>query len=181
MNEIKDLTPSYGGITYARIAEEGLRWPCPTFDHPGTACLHKDKFSRGRGLFHAVDYVAPAEMPDAEYPLILTTGRVLYHYHTGTMTRIGRGLTERCPESLLEINPQDAAKLGILNGSYVTVTSRRGEVRVKADVTDRPPEGMVFMNFHFREAAVNLLTNPALDPAAKIPEYKICAVKVAAI
>jgi formate dehydrogenase major subunit len=132
------------------------------------------------GLFHAIDYVAPAEVTDAEYPLILTTGRVLYHYHTGTMTRIGRGLTERCPESLVEISPQDAAKLGVVSDSYVTVASRRGKLRVKANVTDRSPEGTVFMNFHFHEAAVNLLTNPALDPVAKIPEYKVCAVKVTA-
>lgn len=180
MDEINSLAPSYGGITYARIEKEGIQWPCPTTDHPGTTFLHKDKFSRGMGLFHAIDYVAPAELTDAEYPLILTTGRVLYHYHTGTMTRIGRGLTERCPESLVEISPQDAAKLGIVSDSYVTVASRRGKLRVKANVTDRSPEGTVFMNFHFHEAAVNLLTNPALDPVAKIPEYKVCAVKVTA-
>ncbi len=180
MDEINSLTPSYGGITYARIEKAGIQWPCPTSDHPGTAFLHKDKFSRGLGLFHAIEYVAPAELTDAEYPLILTTGRVLYHYHTGTMTRIGRGLTERCPESLVEISPQDAAKLGIVSDSYVTVASRRGKVRVKANVTDRSPEGTVFMNFHFHEAAVNLLTNPALDPVAKIPEYKVCAVRVEA-
>jgi len=180
MDEINMLTPSYGGITYERIEKEGIQWPCPTLDHAGTPFLHKDRFSRGKGLFHAIDYVAPAEQTDAEYPLILTTGRVLYHYHTGTMTRIGRGLTERCPESLVEISSQDAAKLGIVNDSYVTVTSRRGKVRVRASVTDRSPEGTVFMNFHFREVAVNLLTNPALDPEAKIPEYKVCAVKVEA-
>ena len=180
MEEIRILTPSYGGISYERLEKAGIPWPCPTPDHPGTACLHRDKFSRGMGLFHAIEYAAPAELPDAEYPLILTTGRVLYHYHTGTMTRIGRGLTERCPESLVDISPQDAAKLGIVSDSYVTVASRRGKVRVKANVTDRSPEGTVFMNFHFHEAAVNLLTNPALDPVAKIPEYKVCAVKVAA-
>ena len=180
MNEISSLTPSYAGITYGRIEKEGLQWPCPTPDHPGTAFLHKDRFSRGKGLFHAIDYAAPAEITDAEYPLILTTGRVIYHYHTGTMTRSGRGLNERCPESLVEISPEDAAKLGIVSNSYVTVASRRGKVRVKANVTDRSPEGTVFMNFHFHEAAVNLLTNPALDPVAKIPEYKVCAVKVEA-
>ena len=180
MEEIRILTPSYGGISYERLEKAGIPWPCPTPDHPGTACLHRDKFSRGMGLFHAIEYAAPAELPDAEYPLILTTGRVLYHYHTGTMTRIGRGLTERCPESLVDISPQDAAKLGIVSDSYVTVASRRGKVRVKANVTDRSPEGTVFMNFHFHEAAVNLLTNPALDPVSKIPEYKVCAVKIAA-
>jgi len=180
MEEISRLAPSYGGITYARLEEAGLQWPCPTPDHPGTAFLHKDRFTRGRGLFHAIDYAAPAEPTDAEYPLILTTGRVLYHYHSGTMTRMGRGIMERCPESLVEINPFDAEKLGIADGTFVAVTSRRGSVRARAQLTDRSPEGAVFMNFHFPEAAVNLLTNPALDPVAKIPEYKLCAVKVEA-
>ncbi|MDO8722439.1 MAG: molybdopterin-dependent oxidoreductase, partial [Syntrophales bacterium] len=180
MEEISRLTPSYGGITYERIEKEGIQWPCPNKDHGGTKFLHKDKFTRGLGLFHAIDYIPPAELPDAEYPLLLTTGRVLYHYHTGTMTRLSRGTTERYPESLVEINPQDAQKLGIENGKTVVVTSRRGKIRAKAEVTDRSPEGVIFMNFHFREAAVNFLTNPALDPVAKIPEYKVCAVKVAA-
>lgn len=180
MEEINRVTPSYGGITYDRLEKEGLQWPCPNADHPGTKFLHKDKFTRGLGLFHAIDYIPPAELPDAEYPFILTTGRVLYHYHTGTMTRLARGTTERCPESLVEINPKDAAKLGIESGSAVTVTSRRGMVKAKAQLTDRSPLGAVFMNFHFREAAVNLLTNPALDPTAKIPEYKVCAVRLEA-
>jgi len=119
-------------------------------------------------------------LPDDEYPLLLTTGRVLYHYHTGTMTRLAKGTLERCPESLVEINPQDAVRLGIESGKMVVVSSRRGRVKAKAAVTSRSPEGIVFMNFHFREAAVNLLTNPALDPIAKIPEYKVCAVRVEA-
>lgn len=180
MEEIARFTPSYGGITYERIEQQGIQWPCPHADHPGTIFLHKDRFTRGLGLFHAIDYRAPAELPDKEYPLILTTGRVLYHYHTGTMTRRARGTTERCPESLVEINPRDAKKLGIKSGKGVTVTSRRGAVTAKAEVTDRSPQGTVFMNFHFREAAVNLLTNPVLDPIGKIPEYKVCAVKVEA-
>jgi formate dehydrogenase alpha subunit len=180
MEEISSLAPSYAGITHARLEKEEIAWPCPTHDHPGTRMLHKERFVRGKGLFNAVEYTAPLEMPDNEYPLILTTGRVLYHYHTGSMTRIGNGLNERCPESLIEINPADAGKLGIDSGAMVDVSSRRGKVRVKAQVTDRPPEGTVFMNFHFHEAAVNLLTNPALDPVAKIPELKACAVKVEA-
>ncbi|MCG6534884.1 MAG: molybdopterin-dependent oxidoreductase, partial [Syntrophales bacterium LBB04] len=180
MEEIRRVTPSYGGITYKRIEKGGIPWPCPLPDHPGTKFLHKDRFTRGLGLFHAIEYRTPAEVTDAEYPLILTTGRVLYHYHTGTMTRIGHGINERCPESLVEINPQDAANLRIESGNYVTVSSRRGKVRAKAKVTERSPLGTIFMNFHFREAAVNLLTNPALDPDAKIPEYKVCAVKVEA-
>jgi len=180
MEEISRLTPSYGGISYERLDKAGIPWPCPTSDHPGTVCLHKDRFTRGKGLFHAVDYAAPAEVTDAEYPLILTTGRVLYHYHTGTMTRVGKGISERCPESLVEINPADAEKFGIRGGEMVAVTSRRGSVKVRAQLTERSPAGVIFMNFHFHEAAVNLLTNPALDPVAKIPEYKVCAVKVAA-
>lgn len=180
LDEIRGLAPSYGGIAYDRIEQAGLAWPCPTAEHPGTAVLHKDRFTRGKGLFHAIDYEPADEGADAEYPLVLTTGRVLYHYHTGTMTRAGRGISERCPESLVEINPQDAGKYGIRDGATVAVTSRRGTVKARAQLTERSPEGVVFMNFHFREAVVNLLTNPALDPVAKIPEYKICAVKVEA-
>jgi formate dehydrogenase alpha subunit len=180
MNEINVVTPSYSGITYEKIDKEGISWPCFAPEHRGTKILHKDRFTRGLGLFHAIEYTPPAEPVDAEYPLILTTGRVLYHYHTGTMTRIGQGMNERCPESLVEINPLDAAQLGIESGSTVTVASRRGKVTVKAKVTERSPQGAVFMNFHFHEVAVNLLTNPALDPVAKIPEYKFCAVKVEA-
>ena len=180
MKEINELTPSYAGITYERIQAEGISWPCPNTDHPGTRYLHKDQFTRGRGLFHAIEYIPPAELPDEEYPFILSTGRVLYHYHTGTMSRRTKGLVERFPESLIEINPEDAQKLGIEEGVSVTVTSRRGTVTAKAEVTDRPPQGTIFMNFHFNEVAVNTLTNPALDPIGKIPEYKVCAVKVEA-
>lgn len=180
MDEINAVTPSYAGITYGRIEEEGLQWPCPNPEHPGTKYLHKDKFSRGLGLFSAIEYRPSEEVPDEEYPFFLTTGRVLYHFHTATMTRRSEGLVERYPESLAEINPKDAEKLGITNGDYVTVTSRRGSLKVKASVVDTPPEGTIFMNFHFSEAAVNLLTNPALDPIGKIPEYKVCAVKVEA-
>ena len=180
MKEINELTPSYAGITYERIQAEGISWPCPNTDHPGTRYLHKDQFTRGRGLFHAIEYIPPAELPDEEYPFILSTGRVLYHYHTGTMSRRTKGLVERFPESPIEINPEDAQKLGIEEGVSVTVTSRRGTVTAKAEVTDRPPQGTIFMNFHFNEVAVNTLTNPALDPIGKIPEYKVCAVKVEA-
>jgi formate dehydrogenase major subunit len=181
MAEINTVTPSYAGITYERLEGGGIQWPCPNTDHPGTRFLHKDRFSRGRGLFHAVEYIPPAELPDNEYPIILSTGRVLYHYHTGTMTRRSKGSMERCPESLVEINPFDAERLGIGDGQTVKVTSRRGTLQAKAKITTRSDRGTVFMNFHFHEAAVNLLTNPALDPIAKIPEYKVCAVKVTAV
>lgn len=180
MAEIAGLAPSYGGMAYERLEKECLQWPCPTEYHPGTKFLHKDRFTRGLGLFHAIEYIPPAELPDEEYPFILTTGRVLYHYHTGTMTRRSSGTVQRYPESLVEINPVDGEKLGIVSGSTVTITSRRGKVQAKAQLTERSPQGAVFMNFHFREAAVNLLTNPALDPIAKIPEYKVCAVKMEA-
>lgn len=178
--EIAKVTPSYAGISYERIENEGIQWPCPTPEHQGTKFLHKDKFSRGLGLFHAIEYIPPAELPDQEYPLILSTGRVLYHYHTGTMTRRALGPSERCSESLIEINPADADKFGVGEGQMVKVTSRRGTVVAKAQLTEKSPQGTIFMNFHFAEAAVNLLTNPALDPIGKIPEYKVCAVKLEA-
>ena len=178
--EIRKVTPSCAGISYKRIEREGIQWPCPNVEHPGTRFLHKDRFTRGRGLFAAIEYLPPAEQPDKEYPMILSTGRVLYHYHTGTMTRLAKGLSERYPESLVEIHPEDASRLGIDDGRAVRLTSRRGAVEAKARVTDRSPVGTVFMNFHFREAAVNLLTNPALDPIGKIPEFKVCAVRVEA-
>ena len=180
MAEINRVAPSYAGITYDRIENEGIQWPCPDIAHPGTRFLHKDRFSRGLGLFHAIEYLPPAELPDEEYPLLLSTGRVLYHYHTGTMTRLAQGSTERCPESLVEIHPLDAEKLGLQDGQMVRVTSRRGTLQARAKVTTRSDAGMIFMNFHFHEAAVNLLTNPALDPIGKIPEYKVCAVRVEA-
>jgi len=180
MEEITRVTPSYSGITYKRLEKNGLQWPCPTPDHKGTKYLHKDRFTRGLGLFHAIEYIPPAELPDESYPLLLSTGRVLYHYHTGTMTRQSKGATERYPESLVEINPQDADRLGIFDGQMVKVTSRRGELQAKAKLTERSAAGAIFMNFHFHEAAVNLLTNPVLDPIGKIPEYKVCAVRVEA-
>jgi len=178
MSEISALAPIYGGITYERIDQVGLQWPCPTVDHPGTPILHVGKFSRGLGRFHAVEWQPAAETPDAEYPLVLTTGRVLYHWHGGAMTHRSAGLDEIYPEALVEINPQDAARLNIADGDMVKVASRRGEVTAKAEVTDRPDPGVVFMTFHFQEAAANLLTNPALDPVAKIPEFKVAAVRV---
>lgn len=178
MKEIASVTPQYGGITYERIRETGLLWPCPTPDHPGTKFLHKDKFSRGKGLFSAIEFISPDELPDKEYPLILTTGRVLYQYHTGTMTRKSRGLETLAPEPLLEINPEDAKKLNLESEDIVTVSSRRGSVTAKAKVTDRVGKGVLFLPFHFAEAAANRLTNPVTDPVSKIPEFKVCAVKV---
>jgi len=178
--EVRKATPSYAGITYDRLEKGGIQWPCPTTEHQGTKFLHKDKFSRGLGLFTALEYIPPDELPDKQYPFLLSTGRVLYHYHTGTMTTRTKGLTERYPESLVEINPADAEKMGIAEGQKVKVTSRRGTVEAKATITKKSAPGSIFMNFHFADASVNLLTNPALDPIGKIPEYKVCAVKVEA-
>ena len=178
MDEIASVTPSYGGNRYSRLEEKGLQWPCPTPDHPGVPYLHKDKFTRGKGKFHIVPYVPASELPDDEYPYLLTTGRVLYHYHA-TLSRKSKGLSEIYPEGLIEINPEDAAGLGIKpDNGLVEVASRRGSVRVKAQITDKVPPGVVFMSFHFKEAAANLLTVDTLDPVAKIPEFKVCAVRI---
>lgn len=178
MKEISTLTPSYGGITYERLQGEGLAWPCPNQDHPGTKFLHKDKFARGLGLFHAIEFQPPAEVVDEEFPFWLSTGRVHVHYHTGTMTRVSPSLHAEIPEGRIEMHPGDAERLGVRQGDKVRVTSRRGEITVKVTVTDRVHEGMLFMPFHFVETCANVLTNPAHDPTAKIPEFKVCAVKV---
>jgi formate dehydrogenase alpha subunit len=180
MAEINRLTPSYAGITYDRIGDQGLQWPCPTVDHPGTPILHIGRFSRGLGSLQAAEWKPPAEEPDEEYPFVFTTGRVLYHYHTGSMTRRSVGLEAICPEALVEINTDDAARLAIADGATVKVTSRRGQVTAKAAVSDKVEPGVVFMPWHFAEAAANKLTIAALDPIAKIPQLKVCAVKVEA-
>ena len=178
MEEIRSLTPSYGGIGYGRIDDCGLQWPCPIDDHPGTPILHTSAFVRGRGRFIPLKYLPPAETPDADYPLVLTTGRSLYHFHTGTMTRKVAGLNTIEPEGRVEISYGDASKLGISQDDRVKITSRRGEVVAKARVSRAMPPGVVFMTFHFAESAANVLTNPARDPVAKIPEFKVAAVRV---
>ncbi len=177
MKEIASLTPIYGGITYQKLEKEGIQWPCSTVEHLGTKFLHKDKFTKGKGTFHPVEFINPAEMPDKEYPYLLTTGRVLYHYHT-ILSRKSKGLLEIYPEGLVEVNPKDAKKLNIKNSEVVLVSSKRGCVRAKVKITEKSFQGTVFMTFHFPEACANLLTNPALDPQAKIPEFKVCAVKI---
>jgi formate dehydrogenase major subunit len=177
MDEIAQVTPSYGGISHTKLEQGSLHWPCPTKNHPGTPILHQGKFSRGLGKFSPVSHVPPSEQPDKEYPFILTTGRRLPHYHTGTMTR-RTGIEKLMPEELLELNPKDAARLGIANGERVKISSRRGKIEVKVIVTDMVQEGLVFATFHFAETAINKLTNSARDPVAKIPEFKVCAVKI---
>jgi len=178
MEEIAQLTPSYGGIHYDRIEEDGLHWPCPNREHQGTPYLHKDRFSRGPGLFHAVEYLPPAELPDEEYPYMLTTGRMYVHYHTGTMSRRSPSLNKEVEEGYVEINPQEAKALKISQGERIKIRSRRGEIEIKADLSDRVERDTIFIPFHFAESAANVLTNPALDPIAKIPEYKVCAVRI---
>ncbi len=178
MKEIAAVTPIYGGISYERLEKAGLQWPCPDAEHRGTPYLHKGKFSRGLGRFVPVEYKPPAELPDEEYPYLLTTGRMLTHYHTGTMTRRSSGLDELCPEGFIEVHPQDAQRLQIQEGETIQVSSRRGTVTVKAWVTGKVPPGVVYMNFHFSEAAANRLTIAALDPISGIAEAKVCAVKI---
>lgn len=178
MEEIARLTPIYGGIHYDRLEEGGLQWPCPTRDHPGTPYLHKGQFIRGKGLFSPVEFIPPSELPDETYPFILSTGRVLHHYNSGSMSRKVPGLQILYPEPLLEIHPKDAEQFNIEDGSMVKVSSRRGELVSRVRITKKSPEGVVFIPFHFRRAAANLLTIDDLDTVSKIPEYKVCAVKI---
>ncbi len=178
--EISAVTPSYRGITWERIDEVGIHWPCPDTEHPGTPILHTMQFTRGKGMFHAIEHVPPAELPDDRYPFILTTGRVLYHYHTGTMTMRTDGLNMLSPECFVEISDADATRLGIGDGEMVNVCSRRGRIKAKLQVSDKAVEGTIFIPFHFANAAANKLTNAELDPTAKIPEFKVCAINIEA-
>ena len=178
-DEMAQVTPSYCGINYDRLEKDGIHWPCTGNDHPGTPCLHVDKFACGLGVFSAVEWTPPAESPDAEYPLTLTTGRVLYHYHTGTMTMKSAGLNQQSPECFVEIAAADARDLGIKDGEMVKVTSRRGSITVKAKVSGMTDKGTVFVPFHWSDAAANRLTSAeALDPICRIPEYKVGAVRI---
>ncbi len=180
-NELASVTPSYRGISYDRIEHEGLHWPCPTPEHPGTPILHGVQFTRGKGLFHAIEWIAPAEVADDDYPLYLTTGRLIYHYHTGTMTMKTEGLNERAPESFVEITSGDARNLDIADGERVTVTSRRGEIQARVRISRKASDGTIFIPFHYAQAAANKLTHAALDPICGIPEFKVCAVKVSKV
>ncbi|NQU76049.1 MAG: formate dehydrogenase subunit alpha [Planctomycetes bacterium] len=179
-DEIASLTPSYGGITYDRLERGPLQWPCPTADHPGTAYLHKDRFARGLGKFHPVEFIAPRELPDEQYPFLLSTGRILQHFHTGTMSRRSAVLDTLVPVGVMEIHPGDADRLSVADGDTVRVSSRRGQIELPARLTDRVSPGTLFLAFHYREAPANRLTIAALDPVAKIPEFKVCAVRVEA-
>jgi formate dehydrogenase alpha subunit len=178
LNEINRVTPSYGGITYSRLKDSwGLSWPCLNEDHPGTPFLHKDKFARGLGSFDGREYISPAELPDEEYPFTLITGRVGFQFHTGTMTRKTSILEREAPNAVLEINPKDARRLKVIDGSMVAVESRRGELRLPVQITKDIPEAVVFSTFHYSESNINELTINAVDPVAKIPEFS-CAVSI---
>ena len=178
MDEIARLTPSYGGISYQRLENGGLQWPCPDKDHPGTSILHTKQFTRGKGKLMPLFYRPSEELPDDEYPLLLTTGRRLFHYHTATMTGKTPGLNAFMGHERVMINPLDAEKMGICDNDSIKVTSRRGQVNASTEVTDVVPEGVVYMTFHFATTPTNELTSHAVDPITKTPEYKVCAVRI---
>ena len=176
--EISSLIPQYGGISYERIEKEGLQWPCPDEEHPGTPVLHIGNFTRGRGLFIPEDYTGPTEPPDEEYPLLLTTGREMAQYNFGSMTRKTSSIEEISPEAFAEICQADADKLGIEEKTWLKITSRRGTIKIRTTITERSQQGTVFIPYHFAEAPVNLLTINSLDRLSRSPEYKVCAIKV---
>jgi formate dehydrogenase alpha subunit len=179
IDEVNQLVPQYAGITYERLMKgDRPQWPCPNPEHPGTKFLHRDKFTRGLGKFFAIDYIPPAEWPDAKYPFLLSTGRLLYHYHTGSMSRRTVALPQYVPGPFMEMHAADMRKLGIANGEKARVSSRRGAIDIEARESERVDAGSVFITFHFAEAAANLLTNDAFDPIAKIPEYKVAACQI---
>jgi formate dehydrogenase major subunit/formate dehydrogenase alpha subunit len=176
--EYRNLWPALAGVTYARLEKHGLNWPCPAPEHPGTPYLYKDGFPKGRVPFIPVAYRPPAEVCDDAYPFVLTTGRNLFQYHSGSMTRRVEPIETHAGEPYVEINPYDSKNLGISNGDTITVWSRRGEISIKARITPRVSEGTVFIPMHYREAAANVITNDAIDPYVKIPELKVCAVNI---
>jgi formate dehydrogenase alpha subunit len=181
MDEIASVTPIYGGVSFERLETTGLQWPCPDRQHPGTKYLHVGRFSRGKGKFHAVPFRNPAEVPGPGFPFVLSTGRLLYQFHTGTMTRKSRAIHQVSPTGYVEVHVEDAQRLGIADGQMVEVTTSRGKVATPARVTTNIEKGWLFMPFHFQEGPANALTHDALDPVAKIPEYKVCAAQIRAL
>lgn len=180
MDEIASLVPAYGGISFDRLEEKGIQWPCPDKDHPGTTTLYTDLFSRANGLaaFMALDHKGSGEVADEEYPLVLITGRVREHYNNGSMTRRSHGIAQIVPAERVEMSPEDAENLGIKDRNWVVVSSRRGKVKVRAKVTDRSQKGNVFMTFHHQDALTNDLTSEHRCPISGTPEYKSCAVRI---
>jgi predicted molibdopterin-dependent oxidoreductase YjgC len=177
MEEIAYVTPIYRGIRYDRLDGYGLQWPCVHQTDPGTPILHRDKFTRGLGKFHPIEYKTPAESISKTYPLLLTSGRVLEHWHSGSMSRRARILDILHPNGAVDLHPDDALKLGIVDGDLVTLTSERGKINTFAHITDSTSPGLAFMAIHWKESPANMLTNSALDPTAKIPEFKVSAIK----
>ncbi|HEX3015687.1 MAG TPA: molybdopterin dinucleotide binding domain-containing protein, partial [Desulfobacteria bacterium] len=179
MDEIASLNPAYAGVSYDRLEEDGLQWPVPDKNHPGTKFLHADKFSRGLGLLQGIEYQPPAEGPDEKYPIMLTTGRMLFHY--GTSTRNSKALNTYRPEERAEVNPVDAERIGVEDGGFMKVESRRGKLVTKIRITDRVPAGVIFMTHHYLETPTNELTNGAYDKVTKTYEYKVCGVRISKV
>ncbi|MFH0822294.1 MAG: molybdopterin dinucleotide binding domain-containing protein, partial [Pseudomonadota bacterium] len=177
-DEMAALSPIFAGMSHQRLEAGGIQWPCPSPDHPGTPFLHQGKFTRGRGLFHSIDFRPPEELPDEEYPYLLTTGRRYAHYHTRTMTGRCPTLHREFPEPRAQINIVDAERLDLKEGDLARVVSRRGEVVTPVRPGDIVPEGAIFMDFHFAHANPNVLLGTSLDPVSKTPDYKVCAVKM---
>jgi predicted molibdopterin-dependent oxidoreductase YjgC len=178
MEEISSMAPNYGGVTYRRLGAASLQWPCPSRDHPGTGIMYIEKFPIGLARFRPVDHMEPVEGPDGEYPLLLTTGRSMYHFHTGTMTRRSPLLDREVPSPFVEVNPEDASRAGLRNGQKALVETRRGQLQLEVKVSPGVPKGILFMPFHFSEAPANLLTGASLDPSSKIPELKISTARL---
>ncbi|MDD1742670.1 MAG: formate dehydrogenase subunit alpha [Methanotrichaceae archaeon] len=178
MTEIASLTPIYGGINFERLNFIGLHWPCPDNNHPGTPILHSERFPIGKARFRPVEHMNPHEMPDQDYPFIMTTGRSLFHFHSGTMTRRTSLLDREVPSPVVEINFDDAKALGIHNGQSVIIETRRGRLILNAKITPDISRGVLFVPIHFNEAPANVLTDQALDPKSKIPELKVSAARL---
>jgi predicted molibdopterin-dependent oxidoreductase YjgC len=179
-NEFADLAPNWYGIRYDRIEDVGLQWPCTDRDHPGSPYLHAPAPARpsGRGKFYPVEYRPPIEQPDSEYPFVLSTGRTLYHYNSATMTMREAGVLDKQEDPFVEIHPEDAVGLGVAEGDWVRLVSRRGELQARAAIGERVYPGLVWMALHFAQAKVNWLTHDVGDPLIGTPEYKVCAVRV---
>jgi predicted molibdopterin-dependent oxidoreductase YjgC len=177
-DEIASLAPMFAGINYARIEQNGIQWPCPDTKHPGTKFLHEGKFPRGPGKFFVLPYRAPAESPDKDYPLLLTTGRTLYHYNAGTMTRRSSGIIHKTNDCFVEVHAADAKELGISDGDMVKICSRRGSITARAEVSDKVTKGVIWIPMHFAESAVNKLTKDAYDNITQTAEYKVCGARI---
>jgi formate dehydrogenase major subunit/formate dehydrogenase alpha subunit len=179
-DELADLSPNWYGIRHSRLHEQGIQWPCPELDHPGTQFLHAPRPARanGKGKFFPVEWQPPIEQPDSEYPLVLSTGRTLYHYNSATMTMLETGITDKQQEPFFEISPEDASALGLVDGAMARLVSRRGQLEARAQIGDRVYPGLVWMALHFTQAKVNWLTHDVGDPLIGTPEYKVSAVRV---